>query len=605
MSFRDHQGRARRASRDAVVAVLRGLGAQMERATDAPSALAARRNEFEQMLVPTVLVAWDGNATLVHRAARPLDCRLVHEDGSECGWIQPPEAAIELRSLPPGRHNLYTQIDGKTHLSHVVSAPRRLPAPTRTWGVFAPIHALRSARSWGTGDLKDLETLVNRASAWGAGAVSTLPLLASFLEDPFDPSPYAPASRLFWNELYVEPHASPELERCEAARELLASPGFRDEIERLRSTDLVDYRESFLLKRKVLELLARCFFKESSERRRGDLDRFLGRNELADEYARFRSQGSPESHAYHLYAQLLADDQMQSLAAHAATRGVRLYLDLPVGAHPASYDVWRFGGAFASGASVGAPPDAFFAGGQDWGFPPLHPVGSGRDGHDYFARSVRHLTQYGGVVRIDHVVGMHRLYWIPQGMDATEGVYVRYPADELYAVLVLEASRNGTTLVGEDLGTVPRGVRTAMRRRGVLRTYVLPLELSGPVWEPNPVPRDAVASLSTHDTETFATWWSSLDDDQRRALAGSADSETSDALRKCLDRITRSRSPLLVVNLEDLWGETRPQNVPGSSGDENPNWRRKMAKTLEEIARDGAMTEALRHVGRSRGVTES
>jgi len=172
---------------------------------------------------------------------------------------------------------------------------------------------------------------------------------------------------------------------------------------------------------------------------------------------------------------------MQALSSTARSRGMKLYLDLPLGVHPEGFDVWRERKLFALDTSGGAPPDAFFTKGQNWGFPPLHPEAMRKQGYRYLIDCLRHLLQDASVLRIDHVMGLHRLYWIPKGLEAFQGVYVRYPAEELYAILCVESQRHQALIVGEDLGTVPRHVPTAMARHGVDRTYVVQFELTASI----------------------------------------------------------------------------------------------------------------------------
>ena len=282
---------------------------------------------------------------------------------------------------------------------------------------------------------------------------------------------------------------------------------------------------------------------------------------------------------------------------------------MPLGVHADSYDTWRERNSFAEGATVGAPPDAHFTGGQDWEFPPPHPQRAREDGYRYLIESLRHVMRHASILRIDHVLGLHRLFWIPDGTDGGDGVYVRYPADELYAILVLESHRNRTILLGEDLGNVPPYVRPAMARHGLLRSYVLQFELAFG-HAPDPPDRSQVASLNTHDTELFAAFWQGLPDAQRRSaltglLAGEgvADGDFADAgqaQRAANSWLAKSEASTVIVSLEDLWQETEPQNVPGTSERARSNWRRKARHSLEEIRDMPAVTETLSAVALAR-----
>jgi len=554
------------------------------------------------------------------------------------------EAALllPLRRLPLGYHRLTVEARGISASSLVISAPRVVPPPgepgqpTRTWGVFLPLHALRSARSWGAGDFTDLDRLVEWTGRLGGRSVATLPLLATFPDHASAPSPYSPASRLFWNELFLDVTAVPEVAFSDQARALLESTRLQREVATLRASRLVDYRKIWTAKRRVLEALVRAFFATPSLRR-DDFERWLKLRPEAEDYASFRAAcerrgpwpqwPSPErdgrlrarttpveegARRYHAYAQWLSEQQLAAVSERAQRQGVRLYFDLPLGVHPAGYDVWRERQAFALGVSAGAPPDAFFSGGQDWGLPPPHPDRIREQGYRYQVACLRNLVRYAGVLRLDHVMALHRLFWVPHGMGPRHGVYVRYRPDEQYAILSLEAARAGALVVGEDLGTVPSGVRRSLRRHGMLRSHILQFEL-----EPNvrsairPPPRDAVASIGTHDTPTFASFWRGLEIEDRQrwgwiaaaearreraarealrsALLGflrrqgwlgvaeaarpSAPETEAAVLRACLAHLAAGPAQMVVVALEDLWLEPRPQNVPGTT-DEYPNWRR-------------------------------
>jgi 4-alpha-glucanotransferase len=484
--------------------------------------------------------------------------------------------------------------------------------------------------------------------------IATLPLLASFLNNICEPSPYLPASRLLWNEFYLDVYKVPELQGCPSVRNFLESSSFQKDIESLRRAPLVDYHHHMALKRRVLEELCRCFFAEPS-RRQDDLRYFTKVNSSVEDYARFqaacekqrrpwRSWPQPlrdgvlketdyddANRRYHLYVQWLTHRQMDSVSQNARGKGVQLYLDLPVGVHPDSYDVWREQPSFIPDASAGAPPDAVFTNGQDWTFPPLHPERIREQGYRYVIAYLRHHFRHAGMLRIDHVMGLHRLFCIPNGMGASRGVYLRYRAEELYAILSLESHRNKTVIVGEDLGTVPPYVRRAMRKHGLGRMYVVHYELaSGHRKGLPPISRDSVTSLNTHDMPPFASFWQDLDIEERLGLglldkAGVRREKKNfanmkktliaflqgrgwlqerrenmiDVLKACLSFLAASRTRMVLVNLEDLWQETRPQNMPSTRA-ECPNWQRKARYTLEEFCKMPQVIETLRTVNELR-----
>jgi len=410
-------------------------------------------------------------------------------------------------------------------------------------------------------------------------------------------------------------------------------------------------------RRAVLRPLAACFF-DSGGADSPSFRRFLAERPEAEAFARFMATCERRGEAwaswpvgprdgtirpgdyderarqYHLYVQWLLDGQLGTLAAGLRERGQRLYLDMPLGVHPAGYDVWSRRGIFATGASAGSPPDAFFSLGQNWGFPPLHPEALRETRYAYLIDALRTSFRFAGMLRIDHVMALHRVFWVPDGMEAAEGVYVRYPAHELYAIHCLESVRHASVVVGEDLGTVPTEVRRAMARHGFQRMWVLEFETSPDRVPPvtSPVP-GSVASVGTHDTPTFAAFWEALDVTDREDLglldAGAAaaeregraklreavirmlrdegwldtaDPSTLQALRACLARMAAGPARLLLVNLEDLWGEVAPQNVPGTSI-ERPNWRRKARMTFNEFSGLPEVVDTLAEIQRLRSRT--
>jgi 4-alpha-glucanotransferase len=338
-----------------------------------------------------------------------------------------------------------------------------------------------------------------------------------------------------------------------------------------------------------------------------------------------RRRSDEGSRRYHLYVQFLCAEQMAAVDRDARVAGSRLYFDLPLGVSPAGYDVWRERDAFVSGASAGAPPDAFFGGGQDWGFPPLHPDRIREQEYRYPIACFRHLLRHAGVLRIDHAMSLHRLYFVPSGFGATRGAYVRYRAEELYAILSIESRRNDAIIAGEDLGTVPQAIRRALTRHGVLRSYVMEFEVgSDPRSAIRPPPAECLASLNTHDVPTFAAFWRGAHVDQRRAVvrflrhAGTLPPPSrrpggrpkraaphlptpSDraVMQGCLAYLASSRAYVQAVNLEDLWLETRPQNVPGTTV-QNPNWQRRARRSFEDFSTDRLIVATLKEIDRRR-----
>lgn len=689
-AYNDVTRRRKSASPDALLLTLKALGAPIESFADIPTALRERRRAVWERWAEPIVVAWDGESSQVdlrvpaRRASGTVACSLELEGGERRTWtcdvgrlpgrrattVEGVRYVIKRLSLPDplpwGYHRVQLESQGQLRESVVISAPSRAygandgPAG-RTWGVFIPLYALHSKRSWGSGDLTDLETLVDWVARLGGGVVATLPLLAAFLDEPCDPSPYAPASRLFWNEFYVDVTRIPELKKSPAAQMLLESTEVRTALESLRASPLVDYRRQMALKRRMLEELEKCLWMEPTERQAA-FRRFIEHHPQVEDYARFRAtverQGTPwpswppplcdgllregdydeGSRRYHLYAQWVASEQMAGLADKTEASGVGLYLDLPLGVHPFSYDVWRARDAFVLDVSGGAPPDVVFTKGQNWGFPPLHPGAIRERGYRYVIAYLRHQLQHTKLLRIDHVMALHRLFWIPRGLEPRDGVYVRYRADELYAIMNLESHRHRTAIVGENLGTVPPYVNSTMARRNIQQMYVVQYELNPRARRVlRPLPRDSVASLNTHDMPPFMAYWKGLDIEDRRKLGllnargarlehknrrvleralkrwlarlgwlDSASASPAAFLKACLAFLSASAGRVVLINIEDLWQEIHPQNVPGTQH-ERPNWRRKTRHSLETLCEMPSVLDVLRQVGgpRRRGSRES
>ena len=656
------------ASTESLLALLRCLGAPIASLEDVASAWRERRQDLWQRLLEPVTVARDDKPAIVPLRlpsaidGGTLNCHLKLEDGQQHDWQCPTADLLAIETaevegeryavrrmvvpyrLPRGYHHLTVKTGTGYAEGLIISAPKKAFLPKgRTWGAFLPLYALHTGRSWGGGDYRDMEALVTWLAGTGAQVIATLPLLATF---PDDASPYLPVSRLFWNEFYVAIDRVPELTTCPTAQALVESSLFKQEIDTLRSLPLVDYPRQMRLKRKALEELCRCLFGEPSSRLEA-LQSFAESNPLASDYARFRATGdkhgwaSPpgkgelkpgdydeDSWRYYLYAQWLAHQQMGQLSTAAREKGLRLYLDLPLGVHPDGYDVWRQRNIFVTGASTGAPPDIVFTRGQDWSFPPLHPQKIREQGYGYVIAYLRHHLQHAGILRLDHVMGLHHLYCIPRGMEASQGAYIRYPADELYAILCLESHRHRAIIAGEDLGTVPHYVRPAMSRHGLYRTYVLNYELAAN--QSPPVPQNSIAGLGTHDMPPFASFWRDMDIQQRLEL-GILDGEganrerqarqhirqgwlaylrargwvTGDVPDACaafsgsLSFLAASRARVVLVNLEDLWLETMPQNIP-STTDEYPNWQRKARYSLDQFCQMPQVADTLHTINHLR-----
>jgi 4-alpha-glucanotransferase len=649
ISYEDIRGQTQEAEPEALLAVLKAIGWAVDGARDAKRALDEAVQRRWRFGVEPCVVAWEGAESdlelrLPARAFGRLECRLGLEDGTALEW------SVTLEDLPAGE---IAELRGERFVARRLRVPEVplgfhpltlkhrdfearvlvIAAPARAYqgdgrkrrGYFAPLYGLRSARSWGAGDLIDLRSFAAWAKGRGGDFVATLPMLPTFLGDaPYSPSPYSPVSRLFWNELYADPAAVTEWYRCEPAHAWLNDPQTQGLLERLRSSLTIDYRGVFDLKRAAFARLAAC-----------EPPGAQGTDDVLMEYARFRAAHERYGKSWRLWpekaaggaltegdydrvtfetwllSQLATQEQVAEFGKELRAQHQMLYIDLPIGSHPDGFDTWKFRGVFADGVSAGAPPDSLFTHGQDWGLPPQMPEEMRRSGFEYFRKVLAHHVTHADILRFDHVIGLHRLFWVPEGFSARQGVFVRYPAEELYAVLSLVSHRSKTLIVGENLGTVPPEVNEAMHRHGIYETYVLQYEVpaapGGAIRKP---PRSSFASINTHDMPPFAAFLSGSDIEDRKRLGISDESYAQtereeraaqlDNLRQRLssesllpDEPTReelleaatqflagSDAEFVTVNVEDLWLELRPQNIPGTT---EGNWERRLAKSLEEL----------------------
>ncbi|MET9543645.1 4-alpha-glucanotransferase [Streptomyces sp. NPDC006553] len=658
-----------------VVAVLGALGVDAATPEAVAAALDAAERADRESLLPPTLVRWRGAESADPPADLPPGTRLrVTTEGGGVVTGQ------DWERLPLGVHAVEAQApDGRAATATLIVAPARVPAPERrAYGLLVQLYSLLSTRSWGMGDLGDLRELATWAGrTHGAGFVQVNPLHAGVPGAPSDPSPYRPSSRRFPDPVHLRIEEIPEY--------ALVGPEHREELD-LILVDAADLRERVLakgavidrdavweVKRRALELVVGGV--ELGPGRRADFHDFLAaRGRALEDHATY--QALAERHGPHwrtwpeelrspraaeavvrddpaLAARVdfhcrlagLTDRQLADAAAAAREAGMEVGIvhDLAVGVHPEGSDAWAQQDAFAAGMSVGAPPDAFNARGQDWGLPPWRPDALAAAGYAPYRGLLRELLRHAGALRIDHVMGLFRLWWVPEGREPTEGTYVRYDAGAMLAVLVLEAHRAGALVIGEDLGTVESGVREELAARGVFGTSVLWFErdwaASGRPLAPAEWRAECVATATTHDLPPTAARLSGdhvtlrhrlglLPGDLVRERAADA-AETAEWLglfqrlgllpegpgaeeaeiravhRFLLDTPAR----MVGVWLPDAVGDRRPQNLPGT-WDEYPNWRLPLADadgqpmTLERLAASPRAHAVLRELHARTAVPE-
>jgi len=486
-----------------------------------------------------------------------------------------------------------------------------LPAELRTWGWAVQLYALRSARSWGMGDLADLSQFCRwSADELGAGVVMLNPLHAAVPVIPQEKSPYYPSSRRFRNPLYLRIEDVPGAERLGAALEPLARAA-----RTLNRERLIDRNAIFSLKMDALE---RLWAEQDRETRRahadGDLLAFATHCAIAELHgpswrqwppelqhprspavARFRD-GHANRVAFHAWLQRQLDEQLAGACASLAVMH-----DLAVGVDPDGADAWMWQEVIADGVRVGAPPDDFALGGQNWELAAFDPWKLRATGYRPFIDTIRAAMRHAGALRIDHVMGLFRLWWIPPQMAATDGAYVRYPAADLLDILALESSRARAWVCGEDLGTVEAEVRPSLAARDILSYRLLWFEESPPA----EYPVQAVAAVTTHDLPTVAGLWTGRDLDVQRGAGMEPNVEdTEEMVRRLLgltglpwwadaeavvtatySALATAPSMVLLATLDDALGVSERPNVPGTVA-EWPNWQLALPATLEEVMAD-------------------
>jgi 4-alpha-glucanotransferase len=578
------------------------------------------------------------------------------------------DSAMRLFLRPQGQGSVFTAPQAPGYYSlglgaetiRLAVAPRCAPTVadlttgSRAFGVAAQVYALRRPGDNGIGDLGAVADLAVRLASHGAHALALSPLHALFSAAPDRFSPYSPSSRVALNPLLADPTAVFADEDVAAAAACLDI----DLGRQLASSSLVDWSRASSLK---LDLLSRLY------------ERLAARAELAETFAAFTASADPDIHRhalfealharlvsegadgdwrrwppalrspqsaevvafaeahtaavrFHLFLQWLADRSLATAQARAksAGMGIGLIADLAIGLDPAGSQAWGRPADLLAGLTIGAPPDLVNRDGQDWGITAVSSTALMASGFLPFLTTLRAALLHTGGVRIDHALGLNRLWLIPDGALPADGAYLSYPFEDLLRLLALEAHAHGALVIGEDLGTVPQGLREALTERSILGLRVLPFERTeeGSFVPPSEWPASAVAMTSTHDLPTVAGWWQSRDLEWRAAIAGvaipenaqaqraeerqafaegaaaaaiqpglDARADTQDVVDAAIAYVAETPCSLALVPLEDLAGLDEAPNIPGTV-DEHPNWRRRMPAPAE------ALLEAPRVVAR-------
>jgi 4-alpha-glucanotransferase len=578
-----------------------------------------------------------------------------------------------LPTLQQGYHQLNLGYGDYQASCPLIYAPKNCyspqeASPSKAWGYTAQLYSLRSKNNWGIGDFTDLKILVEKSAEQQASTIGLNPLHPLYYQNPAHRSPYSPSSRCYLNPLYIDVTQIQNFEVCELVQVKVKEKAFQQDIAHVNASKLVDYPGVAKLKYEIAELLFEDFtlhqtnnsqhdaykgmseefehFKESNN----DLHQFATFEALYEHFhlADKNSYGwtdwplnfqDPSSKAVHefqqthkkrieyfCFLQWIAHKQLTSVAQFTEDKGmdIGLYLDLAVGCDGSGFDVWSDKEVYVAGASIGAPPDDMNALGQNWGLTPINPVSLQKQGYQPLVKALRSNMQYAGALRIDHILGLMRQYWVAPGMEANEGVYISFPWEDILRIIALESRRNSCVVIGEDLGNVPEGFSETIQNAGLLSFKVLFFERweSGLFKRPETFPIESIVTIATHDTATLSGWWQGRDLEWREQLnlypneeAGHADrnsranerqnliaalndlqvidmsnvpetepakmnNELSVAVQKYL---ATSPSHIQFIPMEDALEIVEQVNIPGTI-DQHPNWLQKLPVLLEDFS---------------------
>ncbi|MHB8173050.1 MAG: malto-oligosyltrehalose synthase [Nitrospirota bacterium] len=576
---------------------------------------------------------------------------------------------------PEGYHKFYLLEDGPTDRPQaektalIIVAPESCYIPEalggdgRIWGVAAQLYALRSKRNWGIGDFTDLKEFMEFWARQGAGMVKVNPLHALFPHRPDKISPYAPSSRLFLNVMYIDALAVEDFGESEEAREIYNSPDFQATLKSLRGAEILDYSGVSAAKLSMFEVLYRNFRERhlnaggpraegfrQFQRERGDPlffhclfdainEKFIladpgvgGWKDWPEEYSNPHSEAvkrfaaeNTERVEFYEYMQWQAHIQLESAGRLSMMLGlgVGLYQDLAVGCQHDGSDTWMKRELYATGILTGSPPDDFSLGGQTWGIQPVNPHKLKEERYAYFIESLREAMRSTGALRIDHIMSLARLFWVPADKSAVEGAYVDYPLEDLLGILALESRRNRCLIIGEDLGTVPANLPPLLKEYGIFSYRVFYNEQDEKGFKPpSAYPKRAVVAVNTHDLPTLIGYWQGRDLSLRREHNGFPSEEVRErqVLARSRDRaailmalenqgllpegsktedpstvpemsedlilsiheyLARTPSKLFTVSIDDVTGETEQVNLPGTEGVHN--WCGKLSLDMDEM----------------------
>lgn len=556
---------------------------------------------------------------------------------------------IILPPLPAGIHELIVSVSGRTEKVTIIAAPIRAPSieelcgKEKLWGLNTALYGLRSGRNAGLGDFEDLAKLGDLLNRQGASFVGVNPVHSLGFSDPYTISPYSPSHRAFLNSLHIALDCIPAVSDHPKAKAILSQ--WENRFSALRQASEVDYSGHRVLHNDIMRDLYTLFVQYATPEQRAGFEAFRkARGAELEKFALYESLSEKHGTDWHRWpdalkrqdpivleveadqmssrigfyswVQWVADCQLAEAQSRATEggKGLGLYLDLAVGARNGGAESWCEAGSVARGVALGAPPDHLAPGGQNWGLTAFAPKRLAQDKYRALRRTYREAMRHAGLLRIDHVLGLNRSFWIPD--NGAPGAYVSQPLDIFLAILAIEAKRSSTALVGEDLGLVPDGFREKVKSRGIYGYSVLQYEKepNGDFVRSEDLRQFSLACFSTHDTPTlrgFASgrdidWWQKLNTIDEQVASGLRDSRAQDVerllakseqkpddnasnelrdeilFRSIHEDMASSPVAMISVQLDDILGEVEAQNLPGTI-DEHPNWRRRCKLEVDDI----------------------
>ncbi|WP_099827438.1 4-alpha-glucanotransferase [Oceaniglobus indicus] len=592
-SYVDQTGKHHPTSHETRACLLSAMGFDVSTAEAMHRALDDLAERANRRILPDWIVVDEGTAP----PDVPGAWTLTREDGVvETGQIA-------LPVLPVGIHRL--DLDGD--VAWLLVAPARLPEPPRTWGVTLPVYGLKTAEQGGIGTYRDLAVAMETLGETGAGFAGINPVHAGFPEDARAFSPYAPSSRRRFSTLHIDVGADPG-SQGELIDYDLSIPRQNQALRAAFDARTPDpafddflMREGDILRRFALHQALSAHHGPYWSHWPEDL-----RDPWSDAVRAF-ADANPDAILFHCWLQYLAESQLGQVTRACDSMALGLYLDLAVGTHPEGAETWADPVLFARGVSLGAPPDAFTKNGQRWNLAPMHPMHMARTGFHALAEILRAQLKFARVLRIDHILGFDRAFWVPDD-PAIPGAYVRMPKAAMLAIARIEATRAGAVIIGEDLGNIPDGLQSDLAASGILGCRVTMFEQRWDADTPTFLPAAAyetraLTSFATHDLPTFAGWRIGRDIDWRQITDGLDDDAAAEARRNraadvaALDRamggdgtdalnafLAATPSRLVAVQAEDMLGHVEQPNLPGTVYD-HPNWRRRLGPRVADLAR--------------------